>query len=830
MKQPKELEDGTAHAKTVQVAQDNTEDIYTVLPPHHIRVLDLLPGSELDLIEVQLSVVQAAAPGAYKALSYVCGSTTEDLYLILCNGSEFMITSNLYAALIRFRHPTETQRLWVDAICIHQGSISERSQQVRMMSQIYHRAEEVLLWLGNDDPDINVKRAFELVHTREDYVIQCTSLDRPPGSTVVLLHIPDPDLFDIIAEVQQRFGPPTFPSDHHLSLPQVIEGLLSQSWIDYPESPLLMHIGCRHIEEIDTSNVQVPILGLAPDWDIDHVRRVASESFATFVDFLKEATKPAELRLSDKEAAEVFSAVDYLLGKPYFQRAWIVQEIILARKATLVCGKHEADFQGFKDVFGFDQHQSEYMQNFSLDDFKYFDVQGNWQKLEATIPLMTHPQGQVFPLSYLAEPHHVFNQMAYLRYKAQEEKLGLFDIGALLEDFPQQKSTDPRDLIFSLVGILQKFSKRPNVLEWAESCVDYSLDVREVYLRTAKHLVELAHDLRLNGYTYAEQPRDGGSLSVSHHILDFFAKTTEPLSEQFNLPTWVPNWSASTETTVFDTRRIRETEGLIPFDGKVQGDSLLISGCIVDEVTFCSEILPSEISKRHNGHMFQEVDLCDMLVEKEHEKRTRSVYGGFDAQFEGFWRTIIADNPIGIKPFSDHTYHFKEHDEVNEWLAQCQVNYRRVRQTWGNELKYRPMLGPALARVQCDYTRPRNVPPAPVDDDKIQNILGSIDKIRLLELLEQDEPQWRSQEARCELSTHVLIKTKQGYFGLAPPSIQRGDIVAHLAACVNPWYLRRQGQHYTLVGKGWVHGLMYKADAFYRSEAFRDNCGRIELR
>ena len=38
--------------------------------------------------------------------------------------------------------------LWVDAVCINQTNISERTTQVRMMRTIYSRAACVLVWLG----------------------------------------------------------------------------------------------------------------------------------------------------------------------------------------------------------------------------------------------------------------------------------------------------------------------------------------------------------------------------------------------------------------------------------------------------------------------------------------------------------------------------------------------------------------------------------------------------------------------------------------------------------------------------------------------------------
>lgn len=117
-----------------------------------------------------------------------------------------------------------------------------------MMSQIYEGAEEVLVWLGKDNPEVNIKRAFEVMSTRADYRLQCMSLDQPSGSAPTILCIPDPDLYDVLAEVQQRFNPPTWPDDCDPSLRGMVEQLLQQSWVDFPRSQLLMYIGCRHLD------------------------------------------------------------------------------------------------------------------------------------------------------------------------------------------------------------------------------------------------------------------------------------------------------------------------------------------------------------------------------------------------------------------------------------------------------------------------------------------------------------------------------------------------------------------------------------------------------
>jgi hypothetical protein len=83
--------------------------------------------------------------GPYKALSYTWGSTTSELRQIVCNGNGFWATANLFAALERFRHTSQIQRMWVDAICIDQGSIPERAQQINLIREVYRKAKKVLI-------------------------------------------------------------------------------------------------------------------------------------------------------------------------------------------------------------------------------------------------------------------------------------------------------------------------------------------------------------------------------------------------------------------------------------------------------------------------------------------------------------------------------------------------------------------------------------------------------------------------------------------------------------------------------------------------------------
>ncbi|KAK8117898.1 HET-domain-containing protein [Apiospora kogelbergensis] len=83
----------------------------------------------------------------YEAVSYTWGSA-DDPREICLEGSAFLVTHNLWSLLLDIRYLHQDRILWIDAICIDQGNHSERGHQVQQMSQIYHNAQRVILWLG----------------------------------------------------------------------------------------------------------------------------------------------------------------------------------------------------------------------------------------------------------------------------------------------------------------------------------------------------------------------------------------------------------------------------------------------------------------------------------------------------------------------------------------------------------------------------------------------------------------------------------------------------------------------------------------------------------
>ena len=171
-----------------------------------IRLLHLLPA-EKDDDEITGLLVDAPPDWkkmSYIALSYCWGGLSEpqkinmihfdrnskDMYVEGGDQSSsvheyvvtstkhkvpFNVTQNLYGALKALRRVDRKTRaflkrdnyaFWIDAICINQADMAERSSQVGSMGRIYSDATVVFVWLGES---ADTMRGLSLVHAMNTY-------------------------------------------------------------------------------------------------------------------------------------------------------------------------------------------------------------------------------------------------------------------------------------------------------------------------------------------------------------------------------------------------------------------------------------------------------------------------------------------------------------------------------------------------------------------------------------------------------------------------------------------------------------------------------------
>ncbi|KXJ86418.1 heterokaryon incompatibility protein-domain-containing protein, partial [Microdochium bolleyi] len=199
---------------------------------HEIRLVRLKHARE-GPIEGEYIIQSLDSPDLtpYEAVSYVWGDP--DLCeTITIDGRELAVTRNATEMLTSLRKG-EHGYLWIDAICINQRDIAERSHQVQQMSRIYALASKLIVYLGSPTTDTDL-------------------------------------LMGSLSEVQSALGP-----DRHDF------GEYEQEWARVQER----------------LNPEVP--------DAEQRQR---------------------------------NAVDDLLSRPYWERAWIVQEVSLPADGTVYCG------------------------------------------------------------------------------------------------------------------------------------------------------------------------------------------------------------------------------------------------------------------------------------------------------------------------------------------------------------------------------------------------------------------------------------------------------------------------------------------------------------
>ena len=131
--------------------------VYEPLQSGKIRLLRVLfcTGNQA---QCELQQVDLHTEG-WQALSYVWGNAAPDRQLLI-DGNVLLIRPNVLAALtaislLEKEHETVFW-IWIDAVCIDQNNLDERSVQVRLMDQIYGNARCVFVWLDQPQNDVQV--------------------------------------------------------------------------------------------------------------------------------------------------------------------------------------------------------------------------------------------------------------------------------------------------------------------------------------------------------------------------------------------------------------------------------------------------------------------------------------------------------------------------------------------------------------------------------------------------------------------------------------------------------------------------------------------------
>lgn len=131
-----------------------------------IRVLELLPNTAGVACRLHHNLISEAR---YEALSYTWTESTDRDPVIIIDGQPIKIRKSLADALTRLRKSNASRMLWVDAICIDQEDVHEKSRQVQLMRDIYAASQKTLIWLGPADD--TTAEGFKLAEQRAKAIL-----------------------------------------------------------------------------------------------------------------------------------------------------------------------------------------------------------------------------------------------------------------------------------------------------------------------------------------------------------------------------------------------------------------------------------------------------------------------------------------------------------------------------------------------------------------------------------------------------------------------------------------------------------------------------------
>ncbi|KAI0412103.1 heterokaryon incompatibility protein-domain-containing protein [Xylaria grammica] len=507
------------------------DSIYSRLGHKSIRLLEIIPALPDEQIECALITVHniEEAPD-FEALSYVWGETTSP-DPIICNGVSVTVTQNLEDALRHLRplpewesvqawptkHELHSSRhawrsfarnryeqqknmmslqkpVWVDAICINQGDFVERAAQIKLMGKIYQTASTVKIWLGKEKRPVAATSV-----TSNEAGSLLGALTQYPNST-------------------QSGADPYSGIQGGLLISQVRRIVPRHHMETYGSTPIVLTFLAQALRNMDTGPSN--LASLRPLQDSAHRNLVYG-------------LPPPSAR-----EWEIFRQ---FLSNPWFRRIWIVQEVVLARKAIVVLGNWHINW----DAVG--------------RAITWFESKG--YAMPRTMKYILHDLKDLLPVAHVAE--------LWQMHELPNKRVPLL---GLLKDFRSRDAVQGVDKIYAALGLAQETASDqeefPALLE-----PDYNKSLQDVYRDLAIFLI-IEH----------------GSLFVLSHV-------DRSPTQSTTWPTWVPDWrlpKASSEIWAGEQSSFC-ADGNEPLSLSFEQDfnGLLLEGLQVDVVRFYGDKLKS---------------------------------------------------------------------------------------------------------------------------------------------------------------------------------------------------------------------------------------------
>lgn len=459
-------------------------------------------------------------------------------------------------------------------------------------------------------------------------------------------------------------------------------------------------------------------------------------------------TMATELELDMLFDPKAWKAMALLFKRPWWRRIWVVQEVVLSRTASLQCGSEFCDWNDFlraRTLWS------------SLDEPQHSDLI-NWEE-------RTMIHNCEYDISII---------IAIVQQKnTNASEMGLLSLIRMLNRY---EATDCRDKLYALLGIKQCVDITVNP--------DYDALPSQVYTEFVRAFVRDKKRLSIIG---------GGGIGFSR------------LEPSISLPSWVPDLR---RFDMIDDYCLFSAAGDTEAAARISDDSMYLS---TEGVLCCNidTILPRPEDR-------------DVILRNTWLRlalnQPQTCYPTGIPLLQAYFRTITADSSriaAGITGLqaTDETENF--YDLVRGFLyllgsiSTIPTPENSFTEEELNEIEKFNDYVSGFARWRGDL--PENLS----ELDILEPFLGrqGSDSFLSLPPCTDNRRGFNSQFAFASAVGNLcrnrsFFVTNDGYFGLAPPGTQKGDVICVLLGCELPLIVRPMVDTYLLVGSCYVYGMM----------------------
>lgn len=440
--------------------------------------------------------------------------------------------------------------------------------------------------------------------------------------------------------------------------------------------------------------------------------------------FLLEMLKDDRLR-----AQTMLDAATDLLTRANWCRAWILQEITLAQRGKILCGRRVLDIDHFYALLSAIYFAK--VEDFARQDPAWRNFGGLMNNNHFHVPSL---HGR---LERLRGGGVAFIDLL-INWRAADE------------DRPWLEASDPRDIVYALMGVASDAAS-------LEIAPDYRKSVSQVYTEATKAMMAHYPQYRLE---YCSFPK-----------------------KHPGLPSWVPDWQRVAQEGMFPFAlsyrdRFRASGDLAqPPNGHPSISELRLRGVLVDHVRDVFTVEPNDFQKwPEPGRMM----LADALWRKDTraqcvEQILRFAEPSLHPKMpeKDLWKLMLAgykgttrESPEfdALSPLA-----FRQTPPLVEIISEKQMTYM----------------------LRHSYPYPRTLAP---DEDAQEFVDRFCQGIVTM--------------ASAMARGRTLFVTADGRLGLGPYNIQKDDVATVLFGTKVPIILRPAGDSFTFVGDSVVHGIM----------------------